>query len=102
MRAFLLALAVAAPISAQAQFSVDEDAYELRRELQSQRLDERTDRNQMILNQQEEIDTLKRINRNLARIANELRRDKDERPEDLFEDDYSLLDGDSIFEDEYP
>lgn len=102
MRAYLLALAVAAPISAQAQFSVDEDANELRRELQSQQLDERTDRNQMILNQQEEIDTLKRINRNLARIANELRRDKDERPEDLFEDDYSLLDGDSIFEDEYP
>lgn len=102
MRAFLLALAVAAPISAQAQFSVDEDVYELRRELQSQRRDERTDRNQMILKQQEEIDALKRINRNLARIAKELRRNKDERPEDLFEDDCSLFDGDSIFEDEYP
>ena len=56
----------------------------------------------MILKQQEEIDALKRINRNLARIAKELRRNKDERPEDLFEDDCSLFDGDSIFEDEYP
>ena len=102
MRSLLLALAVAVPAIAQAQCGHDDRADDLRRELQYQWLDESSYRNQMLSEQQEEINALRRINRNLARIANERRHNRDDSPADLFDDDESVLEDDSLFDDDYP
>lgn len=102
MRSLLLALAVALSATAQAQCSHDDRADNLRRELQYQWLDESSYRDQMLSEQQEEISALRRINKNLARIANELRHNRDDSPPDLFDDDESVLEDDSLFDDDYP